>query len=285
MPTVVKQSPRDKPSRKSGVLGRIAPVKYREGGFKVCIYGRGKTGKTRLACTFPKPLLLIGTEDGTKSVSNVKGVDFVMLDSSDDLVELVELLKEGKYKSAVLDTAGGFQDIILKEVLGLDEVPVSKFKKAGKGEAWGITDRATWGTVGTQFKERMRMLLNLSQTQALNIVCIAHERNFNDDNERGDVIFPTIGAALTPSAAGWLNAACDYICQTFIREEVTTKSIKIAGKLTTTSKRTGKMEYCLRTGPHDIYMTGFRVPKGTVLPDVIVDADYEKIAALVAGKG
>ena len=260
---------------RGSVLDRIAPVALRDDGIKLLVYGRGKTGKTRLACTFPKPLLLIGTEDGTKSVGGVKGVDFVRVHSSAEFGELVGMLAGGKYRSAVLDTAGGLQDMILAEVLGLADAPVQK--------SWGLTDRATWGVVGAQFKERMRSLLDLADRTGLNVVTIAHERSFGEEGG-SDLITQTVGAALTPSAAGWLNAACDYICQTFLRMGEEVKVSKIAGKETRTRVQTGKVEYCLRVGPHPVFMTGFRLPQGSGdLPDAIVDPDHGKILKLIKG--
>ena len=81
MPSIAKQSPRTPTvkHKKNGVLGRIVPVGSLKKGIKLLAYGRGKTGKTRLFSTFPKPALLIGTEDGTNSIADVKGVDVFVL--------------------------------------------------------------------------------------------------------------------------------------------------------------------------------------------------------------
>jgi hypothetical protein len=285
MPRVTKQRPGQVPVRTGrdgkklkSALDRIAPVKSITGGVKMNVYGRGKTGKTRLACTFPKPLLLMGTEDGTKSVVGAADVDFIMVEASSDLEELTEgVLAGGKYKTAVLDTAGGLQDLILKEVLGLEDVPVQK--------SWGMAERGDWMTTGAQWKERMRSILDLAR-KGLNVVVIAHERNFNEDSGASDVMFPSVGAALTPTVAGWLNGACDYICQTFIREEeeVAERDVPGTGKKVKTRTKTGRKEYCLRVGPHPVYMTGFRLPMGVELPEVIVDATYDKIADLISGE-
>lgn len=283
MPKVVKQTTKKVPRKKNGgIISEIRPIGKDEDGIKLSVYGRGKTGKTRLACTFPKPLLLIGTEKGTKSVQGVKGVDFVRIRESGHVDELVDLLKGGKYQSAVLDTAGGLSDLCLKEVLGLDELPVQR--------TWGMAQQRDWQVMGAQVKERLRQLLDLSETHGLHTVIIAHERSFNDDNDN-DLIFPMVGSALSPSVAGWLNGACDYICQTFIREETTTKTVKLAGKAKTMTAKTGRSEYCLRVGAHSVFMTGFRIPRESEeklpegrLPEWISDPSYEKIAGLIEGE-
>jgi hypothetical protein len=257
-------------------LGRIAPIQLRDG-IKLNVYGRTKTGKTRFACTFAKRLLLVGTEDGTKSVSNVKDIDFVRLKASTELDDITDMLRGGKYKTVVLDTAGGLQDLILKEILGLADVPVQK--------SWGMAQQKDWQVCGAQFKERMNRLLALADDPELNLnaIVIAHERNFNDENT-SDVMMPSVGSALTPTAAAWLNGACDYICQAFIRPQEVLQSVKIGGKETQQKRSTGKAEYCLRIGPHPVYMTGFRLPIGVELPDVIVDPSYSKIEKLIRGK-
>jgi hypothetical protein len=277
MPSVSKQ--RAKTKRKTntkkktgGILDRAIPVsELDKTGLKCCLYGRGKTGKTTLACTFKKPLLLIGTEDGTKSVSKTKGIDFFRLEHTSQIDEIAEEVQD-KYRSIVMDTAGGLQDMIMKEILGLDDSPVEK--------SWGMAGRDQWQSCGVQTKERLRALLNLADTQSIDIVIIAHERNFNDEGG-SDLIFPTVGAALTPSTAGWLNGACDYLCQTFLREQTISKDISVAGKKKTKmNQRTGKVEHCLRIGGHPVYMTGFRRPydpNRDPLPSSIVNPTYEKL--------
>lgn len=268
-----------------GVLGRIVPVSQITSGIKMNVYGRGKTGKTRLACSFPKPVLIIGTEDGTKSVKNVPQVDYVRLGHSSELAELTAMLRQRTYETVAIDTAGGLQDLILKEVLGLDDVPIDKFKKAGKGEAWGLADKGTWGVVGNQWKTRMRSVMRLAEEVGLNVVVIAHERNFKEEGD-SDVMLPSVGAALTPGVAGWLNAECDYVAQTFIMEETSTAPAPVAvagAPANVITVKTGKKQYCLRVGPHPVFMTGFRLPDGVELPEYIVDPTYDKVAALIEG--
>lgn len=290
----MKTTPAKTPTSKSdaGPWGRVAPVQQRTGGIKLLVYGKGKTGKTQLACSFPKPVLIIATEDGTKSVNNVPGVDFLRIALSEEVSTLAEGVGNGvgscwkgdkkvaqgdgdPYASVCIDTAGGLQDQILKEVLGLDEVPVAK--------SWGITDRQTWQVVGTQLKERMRHVLDLADKFDKDVVVIAHERNFTEEGD-GEILMPTVGAALTPSATNWLNGACDYICQTFIRAETKTETSVMAGKQVSMIKPTGRAQYCLRVGPHATFMTGFRRPRSAkALPDLIVDPTYAKILELIQG--
>lgn len=294
-PTVTRQAPAATAQRAPTVSSSNGQAV--EQGIKLLVYGRGKTGKNRLAATFPRPALLVGTEDGTKSICTGKrhkrelrcgidlkalltggkenGMDFARINRSDNLDELMELIRSEGYNSWTMDTAGGLQDVILQEVLGLDNVPVQK--------SWGLTDRQTWGVVGMQFKERMRRVLDFADQRGTNIVVIAHERNFSEEGA-SDVMVASVGAALTPSVAGWLNAACDYICQTYIRQETVTEKKQQGNSTVTVTRKTGKKEYCLRVGPHEVFMTGFRLAPGIELPDSIVDPSYDKITRLIRGE-
>src|SRR5262249_19254265 len=97
---------------------------------KFVIYGQNRVGKKHLACLFPKPLLLISFEPtesgGATTVKKFKGVDFLRVTSKAVAVGLAreELPKDKNYATVVLDSSTSLQDVILKELLGLDEIPV-----------------------------------------------------------------------------------------------------------------------------------------------------------------
>ncbi len=276
MPIVGKQSDKVVDPRKiTNPLDRIMSVqKVDSGGIKLSLYGKPKTGKTRLISTFPKPVLIIGSEDGTRSIRNVPDVDFLPLMNSGEVRVIIDRLKAGTagkdYRSVGLDTASRLNDMILAEILGIEELPAQK--------GWGMASRDQYGQCSLQLKTILRELLSLPQ----NVVITAHERNFNDEGGGGsDMLTPTVGSALSASVCNWLNGAVEYVCQTFIRNK--TEEVELSEGITT-SMATGKGEYCLRTGPHAAYMTGFRVPVGVELPELIVNPTYQKIIDLVNGK-
>lgn len=276
MPTVRKQTPRKKRTVKKSksVVSRIELVSEVDKGIKLLVYGHSKTGKTRLACTLPKPLLLMGaagfgTEKGTRSVSTVKGVHFIAIENSEEIEQLVAL---DKYKSFVLDTAGGLQERIVNEFTGHDPEVRKDWRHVNKGD---------WGPINSRTMERLRWLLDAADLQEKYVCIIAHERAFNVDSEES-LVFPHVGASLTPGVSGWLDGVVDYIGQCFIREEI--RAVKKSGKIAI-RKKTGKMQYCLRVGPDPVYRTGFRVPPGTELPDVIVDPTFDKINELIQQGG
>ncbi len=227
-------------------------------------------------------MLLIGTEDGTDSVSDVKGLDFVRIGHTDELSDLVQLLSTRKYMSCGIDTIGKYQIMKMAEQKGWDRVPDYM--------NWGMATQQDWGLNNTALMKDFRQLFDLSDQQGLNVVMIAHERVFSgkgDSEEVSDVITPKVGVALTPGAAGWVHTESSLLCQTFKREQVVRTESVLNGKPTGsfTERRTGKIEYCLRTGEHSVYLTGFRVPVGRGrVPDVIVDPDYSKIMAAIKGE-
>jgi hypothetical protein len=289
MPTVTKQSPRAPilTSKSSGgVLDRIKPIGFdKDDGLRMLIYGKSGTGKTTLWSSFPGPILCVvcsgGSQPGElRSIDTPdmrKKVSQVTLTNTEELRQLCRHVEEkSSYETVVLDHATGFQDFKLKELLGLDEIPV--------GKSWGMASQQQYGQATTQCKEDFRALLNLP----CNVVIVAQERTFGgSDDAANELLQPSVGAALMPSLTGWLNPACDYVVQTYLRPKMEEVKTKIGqgptAKVMTTTKRGKGIEYCLRTEPHDIYMTKFRMPKGRQLPECIVDPTYAKILELIRG--
>jgi len=285
-PVPQKQTMRPVPQTSNGkvsIIDRIKPVKSRVESIMMSLYGRPKTGKTRLACTFPKPLLIIGSEDGTASVVGVKGVKFVQLDRTDEIHELAEgPLATSEYATVVLDNGTKLRDMRIAELWESrgGAIPARKpFIYADK--AW----KEVWTQCSNDMKSLMRPILNLGRRRVVNVVVIAHEQNFSDDSgQSSDLIIPSVGPALGKAVCDWLNAECDYIGQTLLRPKMVEKEQVIAGKVKKIMEASDKNEYCLRVAPHEIYQAGFRVPIGRELKeDFVVDPTYDKIIKLING--
>lgn len=279
MPSINRQrsaasSKSDRSKSKGSILDRLKPIE--EASDKkdtVNIYGISGTGKTTLACSYPKPLLLIGAEDGTKSVRNVKGVEFVKLEHSSEIKEVLDYCREEeKYKTVVLDTATSLQAMVLKEILGLEEIPVQNH--------WGMASRDQYGECALMVKEYLRHILRLAEDGISNAIILAQERQFENEST-GELIAPTIMSSLTASTVGWLNPECDFILQTFIRLQEKEVVKEVGGKKVKKMVKTNAVEYCLRTKSHPIYTVKFRGPKNKELPDCITDPSYEKIQQLL----
>lgn len=261
-------------------VSRIRPIQFDEDGIKILITGRSGTGKTTLWGTFPGPILAIITSGGLKpgelrsldTPELRKKVSAVTLHSTDEMPALINHVKtNGRYATVVMDHVTGYQDLVLKEILGLSEIPVQK--------SWGMARQDQYGQAVQQCKEAFRHLLNLDG----NVVLVGQDRGSREEVS-SEVMTPTVGVALMPSLAGWLNPAVDYIVQTFIRTKEVEKVGNIAGQeVKTMFKVKGEVEYCLRTGPDEVYVTKFRVPRGSHLPAIIVDPDYDKLYQLIKG--
>lgn len=252
------------------------------------LYGASGTGKTTLWATFPGPILCLlcsgsGRPGELKSVNTPEfreKITPVVVQSVEHLNSVVENGAAG-YATVVLDHASGFADLIIKELLGLDTIPVTKAKRAGKGESWSLVSQQQYGQLAVICKETFRNLLNLPG----HVVIVSQERVFGGREDGGDpdVIKPFVGAALTPSVAGWLNPACDYIVQTFKRQRSETTYTEVNGKKLPMTKKLKGVDYCLRVEPHETFITKFRVPGG-LRQDVIVNPTFDKIQQVIAGE-
>lgn len=281
-PIVEKQNP--KAPAKKKVVGSIEDRitdwgDSSEEGISVCLYGESGTGKSTIASTFPGPILWCIRSGGkfpgeikSVAIEDRKKIKKLVLATSKDLIDAVEYLEnEGKFRTIVIDNLSGFSDMTMAEILELDKLPEQL--------SWGDAQQSDWGKLGVQCKEIWRKVLDLP----INRVFIAHQRNFTSDDSRASELdlIPSIGPSLTPTLANWINAACDNVCQCFKRQKTVTKQVKMAGKTVSQTVPVPGADYCLRTGPHGVYMTKFRIPRGKELPDVIIDPDYKKIISLI----
>lgn len=270
---------RKKTARPTSALDRIQPIGGPEG-LRINLYGHSGTGKTTLWATFPKPILALvcsGTKRPGETLSintpeNRKTIKQLPVKSLSDLVEVAEYQAESnEYATVVLDHLTSFQDVAIKEVTGLDTVPIQK--------DWGLVTQSQWGQVGAITKELLSKLLDLR----CNIVIVAQQRTFSpgeDDQELELESF--IASAATPTIVSFLNASVDYICQTLHRPKMVEKIITIKGKKKKQLVRVPGVDFCLRVSPHSNYASKFRTPTRD-RPEIIVDPTYDKIAALIKG--
>lgn len=272
MPKITKQTMKPAP-KPSGLQSAWEMVET----FSLLLYGVSGSGKTRLWATWPKPILALICSGGTKpgelrSINTPeyrKSITPYIVDQSTQAWQLLETAS--RYATVVLDHATGFQDLILKEILGLEEIPVQK--------AWGTATLQQYGQRSLQCREFFRAFLSLSQYR----VVVAQEATFDADSDAGDLIRPHVEAALSKGLVEWLNPACDYIGQMVIRGKTEEVESKIAGKTVKTRRRiAGENEHCLRTIPDEVYRAKFRVPPGKVLPPLIPDPTFAKIEKIIS---
>ena len=178
----------------------------------------------------------------------------------------------GQFKTVVLDHTSGLQDMNIKEILGLEELPAQG--------SWGMAKQQEWQICSAQTKQAIREILNLS----CNRVMISQERVF-ESKEDDNLIDPFISFGLTPAVAGWLGPTCDYVCQTFLQQKTAIKEITIGKKKIQKTSNVKGVNFCLRILPDAIHAGVFRTPKRGNLPEYIVDPTYDKILKLIQQGG
>ena len=228
------------------------------------IYGRSGTGKTTLASTFPKPILLLDVrEKGWDSVSNVPDLDIAEIESWEEFEAMYWYLSENltKYKTIIIDQVSQLQDLaLLKALKDQGKEPTDNPSQRTFGQAAGLMK--TW-------------LLNYRDLidRDIHIAFLAHDRTTEGEEGEDDQIDPSVGPRLMPSVASHLCGAVKVIGNTFIRE-----TTEIEDK-----RKVRKISYALRIGPHSFFVTKSRTPVGSYLPRIIVDPTYDKVAAVMQG--
>lgn len=238
-------------------------------------YGKSGTGKTTLSGTFPDLLLLDIQDEGTDSVSDIKGLKVWDVPDTDELDDIYWWLKSKGHKefdSVSLDTTTMLQTLKISELMG--DSLAKKGKAAGD---WGTMTKQDWGRVSSYMKDTITKFRNLP----MNVIFTAQEKIFNlseDDDADSGVVDPEVGPLLMPSVKSHLNAAVAVIGQTFIRSRMIEKKDEKGRK-----RKREKIDYCLRVGPSSVYTTKIRKPKSIELPDLIVDPTYEDIMEVITG--
>lgn len=242
----------------------------------IVVYGPSGSGKTTFAATAPKPMLYLDVkDDGTDSISDVKGIKAARVGSISELENVYWYLKSnpGKFKSVVIDTCTQVQS------LAVNEIVVATKRKGIPGD-WGTMTKRDWGNVAAILKSLFNNFRDLTE-DGMAVVFIAQDRIFNmseEEESNDELLAPEIGPALSPSIAKSLNASVNVIVNTFIRERPVIKEVK--GK----KVKKSVIEYCLGVGPNPIYRRKIRKPKKITVPDVVVDPDFEDVVDIIKGR-
>lgn len=247
------------------IASRIKPVAEIVSPESYLFYGRSGTGKTTLACSFPKPLLLLDINDkGTDSVIDVKGVDVLQCINWEDLEEIYWFLERGtKYKTVVLDTITQMQNF-----------GVAKVKVQIKGSLDSPMTRSMWGELSGQMKNLLLMYRELPSI----LIMTAQDRT--ESIEEGtevtymDELDPCVGPAVMPSIANIVNPSVKVLGQTYIKEVRVQREGKIVKKI----------GWRLRLGPHPYYLTKVRSVKSIKIPSNIKNPTHEKIKSILKGE-
>ena len=299
-----KQSPRPPartpPNGKPGsVLSRAVDVStLKAGPIKFGVYGPNRVGKTTLACTFPKPLLLVSVEPdrtgGADSVKGVEGVSLVQPATVDEFRQLAGELTAGGhgFVGVVVDSATSLADMVLRKLLGLEDDPTMI--------KYGQVSRQTYMDRAEETRNLLRPFMNLP----LDVVVTAKEKDHNP--EKGDGAKPKIVHgkfaeariesffsfdAAGSGTAGWLADCCGLIGRLYVDKEVKAHPVLLNGKPVVDKEtgepkvryeETGRYVRRLLTQLHPNFAAGVRGRPENV-PPYIEEPTYEKIRAVIDG--
>ena len=259
---------RKKAVSSKSILSRAKPVAELELVITALLYGRSGSGKTTIAGTFPKPLLIIDIgERGTDSLASQAGIDVITVTGWQEIEEIYWALKDGThYKSVVIDATHTMQNLAIQEAR---EISNKKDKdmtsQRDMGQATGLMN--TWNYNFRDLRD-----------DGINVVFLAHDRMREvDTDDNMDSVLPEVGPNVMPNVGKTLMGAVNIVGYTFIRESVVGK--KVPGKKSEKVK-----EYCMLLGANSIYNTKVRSPKENVTPEFIVDPDYDKLVAVIKGE-
>lgn len=280
---------------------------------KLTVYGENRTGKTTLACTFPKPALLISFEPnktgGAKSIKKIPGVKILRIKykpqpgdekgtlyGTDSALKVAQELQAGSpYTTVILDSATSYQDLHLQELLKLDSLPEQQQFTGVSGDVYRQRSE--------KVKEGLRPFLNLN----MHVVITAKQKDHNPPKEerysktgalqpdmrakflRGAHDASFFASDLGGAAVSWLHDNCDYIGQLLVGKEIRLKKgtpVKVAGQMKPGMDEwvwTGRYIRQLRCQYHPNYAAGFRSPHPEKVPDFIDEPSYEKIQSVIDG--
>lgn len=261
----LKTVKRDSPDY-SDVIKRIKPVETLPFNLSMITYGRSGTGKTTFAASFPKPALLLNIkEDGTDSISDMKGVDIIRIATWDEFEQVYWFLKTGRhqYKTVIMDVVTQLQDLAINKI------------KGDKTEDDVLSQRL-WGQVSNLMKKGLidyRDLINDHKIGAINFIC--HDRVNESEDSGGGQLDPEVGPRLMPSVSSYLCGSVKVIGYTFIKE--------VKSKDPTKKSKETNVEYRMRLGPNPYYITKVRRPKTGITPDSIFNPTYDKIIEIMKG--
>lgn len=224
----------------------------------ITLWGRPGTGKTTIAGTAPKPLLLIDVMDkGVKSArssSQERGeVTTVLIEDFDELYEVYDYIKDNlsKFKSVVIDHLTSVQGLSHEKVM----------RDNGKNRM----SQQLYGFSGGIQKEIIDLFLSLAD-EGIQPIFLAQDRTRGGDEEgEGEQLDPEVGPHLQPAVAKHVMAKSRIVGHTFINEEVDPKTLEKT------------FEYCVRLGPHPYYQTKVTGPKESVVPQYIVNPTIQDI--------
>ena len=204
-------------ARLAEIQGQVSTVDKVGQSLHMCVYGQQKTGKTRFACSGPKPILFMA-EPGMMTVRDIPDLQLFPVDKKgkpqkvtwSNAYDFLYFLKYGDHdrKTVVIDTVTALARTCMRYIL--------------KDEESRDTERMpnnptmqSWGRLGQSMNEFMEELSAVCRTKGMNLIYVAQERYLKEDKEFSG---PDIVPDVSPSIRSTLCEMPDIIARTFVEE-------------------------------------------------------------------
>lgn len=217
---------------------------------RLLVYGKNGKGKTRLAASFPKALIIDVNEEGTRSAREFKGTKVYPVRRWEDISAIYWYLQKGDhpFESVAVDTLTALGDMAVRRALkeNFDRDP-NKDPKQPKIQDWNKSKQLMEGII-LQFR-------NLP----MHVIFTAQERTVGDPEEGEEIMHvPRLQTAVQGIAMGAVG----------IVGRLYQKEVKIKTKR---GKRKTRWITCMLVGPHEEYESKDRTAGSGVLGRIAVN--------------
>jgi hypothetical protein len=222
---------------------------------RLLAYGKNGKGKTRLAASFPKTLIIDVNEEGTRSARQFRGTKVFRVREWSDIAAIYWYLQRGEhdFETVAIDT------ISQLNVMALRRAMKEKTERDPNADP-KQPRRQDWGKAAEMMKGILLQFRNLP----MHVVFLAQERTEGDPEEGEDIMHvPNL-------PAGSRGTAMDCVG---IIGRVYQKEVKVKKK----GKRQTKWVTCMLVGPHDEYESKDRTADSGVLGRITVNPTGKKI--------
>lgn len=223
------------------------------------VYGKSASGKTTLASTFPKPLLLLTVgDDGQESIRDVEGIYTIPIASLKDLNDIIDELRHDKtYATVVVDTFS----LIVNE--WIEAEVLSKGKKMTMNN---------WGELKSETEALIRKFKMLANNRHVVLTC--HEVTDSIEGMEEELL-PDVRPSVSKGSRTYLESMANFgIHTTVLHKEV----VDSTGRTRNVSK------FAAHLGAHPYYWVKTQKPQSVEVPAMLLDPTYTKITTIIGGK-